>query len=184
MTSLRVYTVGHSNGPVKDFIELLRSFEIETVTDVRSRPYSTYVPQFNRESLADSLWCAGVSYLFSGDKLGGHPDSNELYYHDRVAYERISSLGPFRAGIDQVVKLAETTILAIMCTEEDPSKCHRHPLLARTLVERDVEVLHIRRDGSVQNAAKMLEEPTSAQLPLFEPPGEDLSWTSPKRIRR
>ena len=184
MATPRIYTVGHSNGPIEDFVELLRSFEIRTVVDVRSRPYSTYVPHFNRESLSHSFWRAGLTYLFSGDKLGGHPESDDLYNHDRVAYERVASLVPFRAGIDQLVKLAETTTLALMCTEEDPSKCHRHPLLARTLVERDVEVLHIRRDRSVQNAATMLDEPTSAQLPLFEPPGEDLSWKSPKRIRR
>lgn len=181
---MRIYTVGHSNGPVEAFVDLLRSFDIQTVVDVRSRPYSTYVPHFNRESLSERLRHAGLTYRFAGDKLGGHPDADDLYHHDRAAYERIASLGPFRAGIDEVVELAETTVLALMCTEEDPSKCHRHPLLARTLVERDLQVLHIRRDRTTEDAAEMLETSPSAQLPLFEPPGEDLSWKSPKRIRR
>jgi hypothetical protein len=37
-----------------------------------------------------------------------------------------------------------------MCSEEDPLRCHRHHLIEASLRDRNVEVFHIRGDGSVQ----------------------------------
>ena len=39
-----------------------------------------------------------------------------------------------------------------MCSEEDPRRCHRHHLIARSLLELGIEVGHIRRDGTVEPA--------------------------------
>jgi uncharacterized protein (DUF488 family) len=36
-----------------------------------------------------------------------------------------------------------------MCSEEDPARCHRRLLVTRALVEREVEVRHIRGNGQV-----------------------------------
>jgi hypothetical protein len=119
-----------------------------------------------------------------GQELGGHPDEAELYDGGgHVIYERIATTSPFRNGIRRVGEIASSTRLVLMCAEGNPSECHRHPLLARELVMRGFRVLHICRDGSLQNARDMFEKPTDPQLPLIEPPGEDLSWRSPKRIR-
>jgi uncharacterized protein (DUF488 family) len=38
----------------------------------------------------------------------------------------------------------------VMCSEEDPRRCHRHHLLEPSLRELGVAVLHIRRDGSLE----------------------------------
>ena len=177
-----VFTIGHSNQPAAAFVSLLAKQSIECVVDVRSKPYSRY-RHFNREALEARLRGLGIDYLHLGNQLGGHPDSKELYVDGRVAYERIFATKEFRRGITRVVDASERHRLVLMCTEEDPLKCHRHPLLARMLVERGLEVLHLRRDGSVQNA-KAMADPTDPQMPLLEPTGEDLTWRSPKRIRR
>ena len=119
-----------------------------------------------------------------GDALGGHPQEKSFYdAKDHVIYERITPLKEFRRGIKRIAEESEGHILSLMCAEEDPIKCHRHPLLARALIERDVRVLHLRRDGTVQDAAELAGF-TSLQLSLFEPSGEDRTWQSPKRIRR
>ena len=177
-----VYTIGHSNQSSDNFDALLHAQGIEQVVDVRSKPRSRF-GQFNGKALAKRLTGLGIGYLYLGDLLGGHPESDELYEEGRVVYERVAALPGFRRGIRRVAKGCEQQRVALMCAEEDPAKCHRHPLLAPALLEREVKVLHIRRDGSVQDATRMNER-ASPQLPLIEPVGEDLTWKSPKRIRR
>ena len=177
-----VYTIGHSNQPSDQFDALLHAESIERVVDVRSKPRSRF-GQYNGKALAKRLTGSGIGYLYLGDVLGGHPESDELYEDGRVVYERVAALPGFRRGIRRVAKECEQHRLALMCAEEDPAKCHRHPLLVPALLERGVEVLHIRRDGSVQDASRMNEQ-ASPQLPLVEPVGEDLTWKSPKRIHR
>ena len=177
-----VFTIGHSNQTAAEFVALLVKHNIERLVDVRSKPYSRF-NHFNRELLTVRLVGLGIEYLYLGDQLGGHPDKDELYVNGRVAYERVAELSGFRRGIKLVAEESEQHCLVLMCTEEDPTQCHRHPLLALALLERSVQVHHLRRDGSVQDATAMTEH-TDPQMPLFEPVGEDLTWRSPKRIRR
>ena len=177
-----ILTIGHSNQSLDQFVALILKHNIRKLIDVRSHPYSRWVPHFNREALKKSLLGQGIDYLYMGDLLGGHPESDQLYEEGRVVYERLAALPEFRRGMKRVVALSEQSSLVLMCVEEDPVKCHRHPLLASTLIERGARVLHLRRDGSVQEAALIAEE-TNPQMPLFETVGEDLTWQSPKRIR-
>ena len=177
-----VFTIGHSNQPAAEFLGLLKAQDVELVVDVRSKPYSRF-RHFNREALEDRLVGLGIRYLYRGEELGGHPPQDEFYNeHGRVAYERLATLRKFRRAIGKTVEESERHTLALMCTEEDPEKCHRHPLLAVALLERGLRVLHLRRNGSVQDAGEMIEQ-SSPQLPLVEPVGEDVMWQSPKRIR-
>ena len=44
-----IHTVGHSNLSAESLVEMLKRRGITQVIDVRSTPYSRYVPQFNRE---------------------------------------------------------------------------------------------------------------------------------------
>ena len=70
-----IYTVGHSNHPLEKFLALLSKHRIQLVVDVRSRPYSRFVPHFNRKALEETLRKEGIDYRFLGDKLGGkRPD--------------------------------------------------------------------------------------------------------------
>ncbi len=177
-----VFTIGHSNQSFNEFVALLMKQNIECVVDVRSKPYSRF-RHFNREALTERLDGHGIDYLHMGDQLGGHPDSDEFYVNGRVLYERVAKLRVFRRGIDRVADESEQRCVAVMCAEEDPTQCHRHTLLALALQERGLRVQHLRRDGSIQDATAMTDPP-DLQMPLLEPEGEDLTWHSPKRIRR
>ena len=75
MTAL--FTIGHSNHPVERFPELLRRHEIAAVADVRSRPYSRFVPHFSKERLHRILEEEGIGYLYLGRELGGKPPRGE-----------------------------------------------------------------------------------------------------------
>ncbi len=89
-----VYTIGHSNHETEAFVELLRQHGIELLIDVRSSPYSRYVPQANRETLARALQAAGIAYGWLGDRLGGKPGGIV------ADYDELRASPAFQQGID------------------------------------------------------------------------------------
>jgi len=153
---MEIYTIGHSNLAFEEFTKLLQAYDIRMVVDVRSVPYSRYSPQFNRERLQEELKRQGIGYRYLGDSLGGRPEDPECYDGDRPVYEKIAGKQFYKSGIEELIKIASKYRTTIMCSEEDPYHCHRHKLIAQTLLNRDVEVIHIRRDGSLERADKQL----------------------------
>lgn len=147
-----VYTIGHSNHSLKGFLQLLKQYDIEMVVDVRSKPYSRYVPHFAKKTLQSELEQQGVKYLYSGRKLGGFPQSPEFYDEKgRVKYEKLADASFFQDGITFLEKEIYRERTAVMCSEENPLRCHRHLLLAGILQEKGIEVYHIRGNGSIQS---------------------------------
>lgn len=161
---VQIYSIGHSDHTIEEFLDLLRRHEIAVVVDVRSQPYSRWVPQFNRENMAHDLEAAGVRYVFMGDSLGGRPADPSFYNADteRPDYERLAHSPAYEAGVEHLLKLAAVERLAIMCSEGDYRKCHRSKLISPTLLQRGARVFHIRPDGTVIEA-----EPEAQQLTLF-----------------
>ena len=151
-----VYTVGHSNHEANAFVGLLRQHSIELVVDVRSTPYSRYVPQANRESLARTLESAGIAYRWLGDLLGGKPEGATS------DYDEIRASPAFQQGVRRLLDLAATDRTVIMCSEGDHRQCHRHLLITQTLLNMGVYVGHIQPDGTC--SAGTLEP---EQLTLF-----------------
>jgi uncharacterized protein (DUF488 family) len=161
---LLIYTVGHSDHTTAAFVDLLRRHEITLVLDVRSQPYSRWAPQFNRETLARDLQDAGIAYRFMGDALGGRPADSTLYDpgQERPDYQRVGQTPAYQTTMDQLLDLAGTEQVAVMCSEGDHRRCHRHLLVAQTLLERGVRVLHIQPDGTTVEG-----EQVPQQLSLF-----------------
>ena len=97
----RIFTIGHSNHAIEDFVALLKRFEIQVVVDVRSEPYSKYSPQFNARTLEGLLEREEIRYLFLGRELGGRPREAEYYdREERVDYGRLAASPRFRDGRD------------------------------------------------------------------------------------
>lgn len=177
---LRLFSVGHSNHDAQKFINLLRMHDIEVVADVRSQPYSKYTDHFNCEPLKRTLADARIQYVFLGIELGGRPDGAEYYDSDgHVLYDRLASSPLFLEGIERLVKGIRTHRVAMMCSEEDPTQCHRHLLVTQQLTGRGVEVLHIRGDGRVQTEEDLRHERTGGQQFLFE----EMEQPTPRSIR-
>jgi uncharacterized protein (DUF488 family) len=171
-----IYTIGHSNHEAEGFLALLRQHDIELVVDVRSSPYSRYVPQANRETLARTLQAAHITYHFMGDRLGGKPSTaltaSEAVLRrpgpegETVDYDELRTSPAFRQAIADLLALAAEQPTAIMCSEGDHRKCHRHKLLTPALLDPDlgvrVHVLHIQPDGTIVD-----EDKEPRQLALF-----------------
>lgn len=147
---LTVFTIGHSTHPIEVFIQLLREHQIEALVDVRSSPFSRFNPQFNKPNLERSLREQGIKYVFLGLELGARSDDPSCYERGRVIYERLASTKLFRSGLERVLCGAEDYRVALMCAEKDPLECHRTLLVARTLDDRDVNIVHILADGRIE----------------------------------
>jgi len=158
-----VYSIGHSNHEMAAFLALLRQHGIALLADVRSQPYSRYVPQFNRETLARALEAHGIVYRHLGNTLGGRPPGEAFLLPDgSVDYDKLRDSEDFQQALDELIALASQQTTAMMCSEGDHHHCHRNLLITPALLARDVTVLHVQPDGRLIDA---VDEPR--QLTLF-----------------
>jgi uncharacterized protein (DUF488 family) len=173
----RVFSIGHSNLPIEQFVGLLDANGIKTLVDVRSKPYSSYARQFDMAPLRSAVTSAGLRYVFLGGELGGHPDNSEFYDADgHVLYERLAESPSFRQGLEKLGEEAKDRRIAIMCSEEDPASCHRRLLIGRVLAALGVSLEHIRADGRVQTEADLVIEETGGQGDLFADLEDAATW--------
>lgn len=149
-TNSTVLTIGHSTHSAAAFIDLLQTHGVTALADVRAAPYSRFNPQFNRETLADSLEAHGIAYVFLGRELGGRSEDPTLYDAGRISYERLGRTRSFQEGLDRVAKGATGYRIVLMCAEREPLECHRCLLLAPALEALGVSVAHIRSDGGLE----------------------------------
>ena len=151
-----IYTIGHSNHTWESFAPLLADNEIELLVDVRTKPVSKYAPFANHRILSDLLEGAGIDYEFMGGPLGGKPDNPAMYdSRGKPDYHKMRALDEFQEAISQLAGMASRRNTAILCSEEDPSQCHRLLMLGPALEEEGCRLLHIRGDGQAQTTAQL-----------------------------
>jgi|SRR5262245_40182241 len=145
---MRVWTIGHSTRTIDEFISLLQANQIRLLIDVRSLPGSKRYPQFNKETLADSLGKAGIRYEHFPE-LGGRrksrPDSPNTAWRNESfrGYADYMETEEFREGIKRLLHLAaKAGPVAIMCAEAVWWRCHR-ALVSDYLKVHGTEVAHI-----------------------------------------
>src|SRR5438094_3293721 len=73
---MRIWTIGHSTRMIEKFISLLEEHGIRLLADVRLLPGSKRYPQFNKETLADSLAKVAICYEHFPE-LGGRRKPRE-----------------------------------------------------------------------------------------------------------
>lgn len=151
MSAPQLFSIGHSTQTLESLVDLLNLYDIQVVADVRTAPFSKFNPQFNRRDLEFGLRDKGVQYVFLGKELGGRPDGDEFYDPDgHVLYGRMAETQEFKAGLQRLLDGARQYRVAMMCSEENPTECHRFLLITRVLYTQNIRVDHIRRDGTTQ----------------------------------
>lgn len=169
-----LFTIGHSDHSTDRFIEILEQNGVSAVCDVRSSPYSKYVPQFNREVLKNDLKRHGLVYVHLGDQLGPRSDHLSDYEDGKVQYDRLARRESFQNGLDRVKKGLERYCIALMCSEKDPIECHRMILVCRHLRRNPFEIRHILADGrseaNAETEKRLMRSLKIQQLTLFDDP--------------
>ena len=62
--SKKLFTIGHSNLSLEDFIALLQKYEVTAIADVRSHPYSRYLPHYLifYTELEEVIWVIAIAH--------------------------------------------------------------------------------------------------------------------------
>jgi uncharacterized protein (DUF488 family) len=150
-----LYTIGHSTRTLDELIAALRAHEIQTLVDIRAFPMSRRLPQFNRDSLEQTLPAAGIRYVWMKG-LGGYrkktleESPNIALRNDSFRNYADYMLTPeFEQAMGELLSLAESSRTAYMCAERLYFRCHRM-LVSDWLVAHGHDVLHIDGTGPVK----------------------------------
>jgi len=159
---------------MEEFIQLLKTYGVTLLVDVRTVPRSMHNPQFNKETLPASLKPEGVRYIHMPE-IGGlrrpKRDSVNLAWRNMSfrGYADYMQSKEFTDNLLKIIALARENCLALMCAEALPWRCHRS-LISDALVLRHVKVQHIISASSIithelNEMAKV--EGTKITYPLF-----------------
>ena len=150
-----VMTIGHGTRPLEVFCQILQTYQVEKVADVRTVPRSRFNPQFNQATLPAALAAVGIGYVHLPG-LGGlrHPrrDSPNLGWRNDSfrGFADYMQTPEFAENLLALIDLAAQERLALMCAETVPWRCHRS-LIADALTVRGVKVRHILSEHRLQD---------------------------------
>jgi uncharacterized protein (DUF488 family) len=168
-----LFTIGHSDHEMSEFVSLLTRHGVNVIADVRSQPYSRYHMQFNRETFAEELLKrAGIQYVYLGRELGARRAERESYQDRQAHYDLISRLPAFREGLERLRRGLATHRIALLCAEKDPLTCHRTILVCRHLRSELIDIRHILEDGALETN----EQAESRLIRTVGLPPADLFW--------
>src|SRR5690348_8386249 len=108
---MTLYSIGHSNRSLEDFLALLKANQIEALADIRQFTRSRANPQFNAETFAQALVETGIAYE-DVVSLGGRRSSklkdspNELWKHPAFrSYADYALTDPFEIGFKRLLEM-------------------------------------------------------------------------------
>ncbi len=154
-----IYTIGHSTRSIEGFVDLLRSGGVQHLVDVRTIPRSRTNPQYNLDTLPDTLAQCQIRYTIIPE-LGGRrsrqpgvaPEINGYWanqsFHNYADYAMSEA---FRHGLDELTAISAQTRCAIMCAEAVWWRCHRR-IIADYLLADGRAVLHLMGKDRIEPA--------------------------------
>ena len=161
-----LYTIGYGNRDMDVLLAQLRHHGVQILVDVRSAPFSRHRPEFSKRPLKRAVRARGMRYWLRGKTLGGMPRDRSLYDGNRLVVERMRARTDYRQDLRRLeCAAAMGAVLCLLCSEEDPRRCHRWRILGADLARAGVEVRHLQADGGIKTQAEL--GVTAEQLPLF-----------------
>lgn len=168
MAGGRIFSIGYGNQPRDALVEHLTRIGVGYVVDVRSTPYSSFQPDFSRGKLEKYLQATAIRYVFMGHLLGGRPEDDDCYTDGKVDYAKTCMKDFFVRGIARLKSAYEQGLtICLICSELQPSQCHRAKLIGTALDHEGIDVTHLLPDGSRRSQAEVIAELTNGQVSLF-----------------
>lgn len=150
-----IFTIGHSDHSLDEFLNLLVQHRISALADVRSVPFSQRQPQYSKPALAEALACRGIAYVYLGEQLGGRSSARMRGEMRAGGYAAMAATDTFGEGIKRVLHGSLCHRIALMCAERDPLDCHRALLVGRALNAGGAAVDHVLSDGRTESHARL-----------------------------
>ena len=131
-----IVSIGYEQREVSELIDLLTANDVSTLVDVRLNPISRK-KGFSKKALAAALTDAGIEYRH--ERGLGNPKENRDPFRQglksaRQEYQR-HLLNSAHSVYEQIIELAGTTRIALLCFERDHDRCHRSSILETALTD-------------------------------------------------
>ncbi len=173
-----LFTIGYGNRSLDGLLELLHSYGIKQLIDVRSNPSSRDFSIFNNSSLAPTLEEEGIAYAWLGHELGGLRRGKPQSPHQALAtdgfraYADHMSSPLFQDGISRLMSIARQTPTAIMCAEREACQCHRS-LIADYLLLNNWRIVHLLDINHTQEHSLNPLARSANQYPIYDLLGQE-----------
>ena len=177
------FTIGHSTRTIVEFVDLLREAGVNLVIDVRSMPRSRTNPQFNQETLPETLAPLQIGYEHISE-LGGHRGKSRGAEASPNTYWRVRSFRnyadyaltvPFATGLARLRERGAEQPCVVMCAEAVWWRCHRR-IITDYLLAAGEQVMHILGKSHVDEASltpgAVVRNDGSVVYPVQDPQAE------------
>lgn len=127
-----LWSAGYEGRDIESFVSSLVATGIQTVADVRLTPISRK-PGFSKTRLGEALQGSGIQYRHLRGL--GNPKSNRAPFWEgrlaegRAEFRRILRTDHAAQDLDALAELAQHSRVAVLCFEQDESRCHRQVVL-------------------------------------------------------
>jgi|GEM_PF-576685 len=160
--------IGYQKLPIEEFIERLKSQNVDLVVDVRELAVSQWRPEYSRENLESALIAAGIEYLhmpelgapkaLRNSHIAGKNDAEFIATYEKYLREHLNVL-------KNILPRLEGRRATLLCLEADPYQCHRLAILKELaeLVNVAEPIIDLRQDSL---------------FPLVEQPGPKSPFTT------
>ena len=143
-----VWTLGYGDRTITELIDLLASYELNAVVDIRLFPAAAENYHFRKDSLKQVLNSNGIEYHLAGHQFGGprseDEDSPHIALQKRMrGYADYMSTLAFKSGIEKLINLCRNRRLVIVNEQKDFEQCHRKLLADYLYLVEGVKLIHI-----------------------------------------
>ncbi|EZW68886.1 hypothetical protein U973_01645 [Staphylococcus aureus 56864-11] len=184
---MTIFTIGHYNYTLDTFLKMLEQAKITKIIDVRSFPNSKNNPQYNQNEFSVWLKEHNVKYKHIS-LLGGRRKPSNIVgenlnagwqnqsFHNYADYTLTKN---FKEGINILMKEKENNVVALLCAEHHPSRCHRL-IISNWLELHNERVFHIIVNNNDEVTLIPHELGQWGALPIIEDDGEVVYPTTTK----
>lgn len=168
-----IYTIGYAGLETGAFVILLKMYGINALIDVRSVPYSGYMPEYNKDNLEKLMRLQNIVYRHY-PQFGIKQEDRSLYTDGMLDFEKASRSEVFREALGRLTSAGGNWTFCLMCSEKDPKDCHRGIWLGHAFAKEGINMRHLTHGGAVFSQEKIdndlfdrYHDPTPS---LFEKP--------------
>lgn len=142
-----IISAGYEGRSLDDFVSALQELGVGTVADVRLNAISRKAG-FSKSQLQDALSNAGIGYRHMRS-LGNAKENRKPFWSGqldegrRVFREALQEPAAEEA-LHELADLASDHLVAILCFEADPGKCHRQVVIDEVVEARHLPVADLR----------------------------------------
>ncbi len=141
-----LFTIGYEKATLDHFIGTLQEAGVSILVDVRDRAQSRR-KGFSKTALAEALSSHGIRYLHLkvlGDPKPGREAARAGEWTKfRKIYGEVIQQSDAIEALDQIVELAQTSSVCLMCYERAHKECHRAIVVEQIADRLDSETKHL-----------------------------------------